>query len=285
MSETVHSPEYKFSAEAMNAPIPDMTELRRIKTGYYDVPIDTSNELFNEPVVSLSRVGVAGRSYYSKPNPATGEAVPGVDPEQYLRASVAEKVKLINDLLKQPAVTAFFGRPVGLYVMDALRPITLQHKLYNEVLPRLIRQQYPGISDDDMAARRDTLIAKPSDDPMQPPPHTTGGVLDVELRYLDERGAVTEDRPEYGIDHNDKSERTFPDYYELHAPSNDSERLAQRNRRAFYSIMTGSAFGIETGFVNNPTEWWHWGTGDQLSARVSGKESAVYSFALFSDAA
>ena len=280
MSEIIHSPERKFNLQALEAPIPPMVDLRRIKIGYYDVPIDTTHELFNEPLVSLSEMGVAGQSYYSKPNPSTGEALPGVDPEQYLRASVAEKVKQLNDLLKQPAVTEFFGRPVGLYVMDALRPITLQHKLYDEVLPNLIRQQYPDITDDDLAARRNTLIAKPSDDPTRPSPHSTGGVLDLELRYLDENGDITEERIEYGIDHNDKSERTFPDFYELNEPANDTERLAQQYRRAFYNIMTGSAFGFETGFVNNPTEWWHWGIGDQLSARVSGKDSAMYSIAL-----
>jgi D-alanyl-D-alanine dipeptidase len=279
MTETLQLPERKFDIEALKAPVPDMTELRRIKVGYYDVPIDTTDALFDEPLVSLSEMGIAGRAYYSEPNESTGEAIPGVDPEQYLRVSVAQKVKFINDHLRQPAVTEFFGRPVGLYVRDALRPITLQHRLYHEVMPNLIREQYPGISDNDMGARRDTLIAKPSDDPTRPSPHSTGGVLDLELRYLDENGNMTEERIEYGNDHKDKSERTFPDYYELHEPGNDKERLALRNRRAFYSIMTGSAFGIETGFVNNPTEWWHWGIGDQLSARVSGKGRAIYSIA------
>jgi len=43
--------------------------------------------------------------------------------------------------------------------------------------------------------------------------------------------------------------------------------------------MTGAAFGIETGFQNNPTEWWHWGRGDQLSVRLAGQDTAVYSLA------
>lgn len=279
MTEAIHSPEKKFNTEALEAPVPDMTDLRNIKGDYYSVPIDTTNKLFNEPLVSLSELGIAGQSYYSKPNPTTGEAIPGVDPEQYLRVSVAEKIKLINDLLKQPSVTEFFGRPVGLYVLDALRSIDLQYRLYNEVFPNIIRQQNPGIQDEDMQALRNTIIAKPSDDPKQPSPHSTGGVIDLELRYLDEQGNVTDEMVDVGYEYGDTSERTFPDYYELHEPSNDKERLAQRNRRAFYGIMTGAAFGIETGFVNNPTEWWHWGFGDQLSARVSGKDTAIYSIA------
>jgi hypothetical protein len=43
--------------------------------------------------------------------------------------------------------------------------------------------------------------------------------------------------------------------------------------------MIGAAFGVDTGLVNNPTEWWHWGRGDQLSEKVRGDEVAYYSLA------
>jgi len=84
---------------------------------------------------------------------------------------------------------------------------------------------------------------------------------------------------EMGRTDGDTSKRANPDYYEMHSPHTPQEVLALRNRRAFYAIMTGAAFAIDTGFQNNPTEWWHWGRGDQLSARMAGQVTAVYSLA------
>lgn len=280
MAHETTQPNANFYPEAMERPIPLMDELRRIKSGYGDVPIDTSHERFNEPLVALADYGIAGQAYYSRPNAATGEPVPGVDPNQYLRRSVAETLAELNRLLQQPAVAEFFGGKVQFYVQDALRPVSLQRYLYEEVFPQLIRKQNPGISDDAMAERRQHLIAKPSEDPESPSPHATGGVFDGELRY-------TEDGPEHKVGdlvelghvEGDTGERVHPDYFETHAPQTPQEELAQRNRRAFFAIMTGAAFGIETELQNNPTEWWHWGRGDQLSARVAGLPYAIYSFA------
>lgn len=75
------------------------------------------------------------------------------------------------------------------------------------------------------------------------------------------------------------SARINPDYFEQNEPRTHEERIAQRNRRAYLAIMTGAAFGVDTGLVNNPTEWWHWGIGDQLSAKVHGNHAAYYSLA------
>jgi D-alanyl-D-alanine dipeptidase len=75
------------------------------------------------------------------------------------------------------------------------------------------------------------------------------------------------------------SARINPDYFEKQPPENDEDRLARRNRRAYYAIMTGEAFGFDSGFINNPTEWWHWGRGDQLSEQVRGASVAYYSLA------
>jgi len=152
-----------FYPEALVRPIPIMDEARQNKIGYGDVPIDQANELYNEPIVALAELGISGQSYYSRPNAATVEPVPGVDPNQYLRRSVA---------------VAFFGGRVEIYVQDALRPLSLQQHLYDDVFPALIRKQSPGISDEDLVERRSQLIAKPSNDANRPSPHATGGAFD-----------------------------------------------------------------------------------------------------------
>lgn len=77
----------------------------------------------------------------------------------------------------------------------------------------------------------------------------------------------------------DTSVRILTDYFELNEPYTDEDKTAQRNRRAYYAIMRGKAFGEDTGLICNPTEWWHWGSGDQLAAKVRGDDTAYYSLA------
>ncbi|GAC1387502.1 MAG: hypothetical protein NVS1B7_0860 [Candidatus Saccharimonadales bacterium] len=264
--------------ESLLRPVPIMDELRGRKRGYNELPIDTLHPKFSEPVVDISDYGIAGQGYYSRPNVATGEAVPGAPSNLYLRRSVVETLAKINITLKNPILSKFFGGDVELYVEDALRPIVLQMRLHDELIPALIRKNHPELTEDQITERIKDIIAVPSADPKKPSPHATGGALDIILRYKQPRsGYVEGSNVPVGHLDGDTSTRINPDFFEQHEPNNEEEHQAQRNRRAYYAIMTGSAFGVDTGLVNNPTEWWHWGMGDQLSAKVSGYESAYYS--------
>lgn len=291
MSEVPHSHEIRFDQldeSALLQPVPTMDELRERKQGYSQLPIDALHPLFNESVVNVNEYEIAGQAYYSRSNLATKKAVDGVKAAPYLRNSVAETLVIINALLAQPAITKFFGGDIELWVEDALRPASLQDRLYNQVFPDLIREQNPGISHEAMQERRKHLIAVPSLDPLRPSPHATGGVLDLALRFKQTTTAfVKGSQIEFGHMDGDTSERANPDYYEQHNPQNENEneRTARRHRRAFYAIMTGKVFGVDSGLVNNPTEWWHWGRGDQLSAKVHGDSSAYYSLAPNQDTA
>lgn len=264
--------------EALLQPIPDMTGLRVRKQGYNDLPIDTAQPKFSEPVVNIADYGIAGQAYYSRPNETTGEPVPGVPKTLYLRKSLAELIARINNSLASDAITQFFGGAVEFYVQDALRSVSLQANLHDKLIPALIRSQNPLLTDEEVASRVRDIIALPSVDPMHPSPHATGAAVDIVLRY-------TQPNPLYvlGCDvpmghlGGDTSRRIEPDYFEHHEPHSHDEHIAQRNRRAYYALLTGAAFSIKTGLVNNPTEWWHWGYGDQLAMKVSGKPAALYS--------
>jgi len=269
----------KLIDEVLLQPIPDMDELRKRKVGYGDEPIDRLHPKFSEPLVDIADYGIAGQAYYSRPNAATDVPVPGAPTNMHLRQSVAETLVKINSALQSPVIADFFGGEVELYVEDALRPVSLQVQLHDQLIPELLRANNPNISEQEITERLKDLIAVPSVDPSRPSPHSTGGVLDIILRYKqDNRGYVAGSQVPMGHRDGDTSERILPDYFELNKPQNDEDITAQRNRRAYYAIMTGSAFGVDTGLVCNPTEWWHWGAGDQLSARVSGRE-AYYSLA------
>ena len=283
MSEVPQSHEQGFNQlieEALLKPVPNMDGLRERKKGYNELPIDASHPKFNEPLVGIADYGIAGQAYYSRPNAATDQPVPGVPANMYLRKSVAETLSKINTALQNPAFTEFFGGEVELYIEDALRPVSLQTRLHDELIPALLRDNHPNISDDEVEERVKDLIAVPSSDPLKPSPHATGGALDIILRYKQDTADYVEgSQVPMGHSDADTSERILPDYFELNEPQTDEDKQAQRNRRAYYAIMTGQAFGVDTGLVCNPTEWWHWGSGDQLAAKVRSDEAAYYSLA------
>lgn len=288
MSEVSQSHEQGFEQiveEALLLPVPNMDKLRELKKGYNELPIDNSHPKFNEPLVDIADYGLAGQAYYSRPNAATDQPVPGVPKNMYLRQSVAQTLATINTSLRNPIFTDFFGGEVELYVEDALRPVSLQTRLHDELIPALLRDNHPEMSDEDIAERIKDLIAVPSSDPNKPSPHATGGALDIILRYKQgTTGYVEGSQVPMGHSDADTSDRILPDYYELHDPQTDEDKQAQRNRRAYYAIMSGQAFGTDTGLVCNPTEWWHWGSGDQLAAKVRGDSEAYYSLAEPQDA-
>lgn len=266
--------------EALLQPIPNMDGLRERKWGYSELPIDTTNPLYSEPVVDIADYGIAGQAYYSRPNSATQEAVPGTPSNLYLRKSVAETLAKLNGALGNPTISAFFGGEVELYVEDALRSVTLQTQLHDELIPALLHKNHPELSKYEIAERIKDIIAVPSSNPLRPSPHATGGALDVILRFKQPvLGYMDGINITVGHVDGDTSSRINPDYFEQNEPLTDGDKLAQRNRRAYFAIMTGTAFDVDTGFVNNPTEWWHWGRGDQLSAKVHGDSYAYYSIA------
>ncbi len=266
--------------KALLQPVPIMDGLRELKRGYNKLPIDTSHPKFDEPLVDIADYGLAGQAYYSRPNAATEQPVPSVTANMYLRRSVAETLSKINKALQNPLFTDFFGGEVELYAEDALRPVSLQTRLHDELIPALLRDNHPTISDEEVAERIKDLIAIPSSDPLKPSPHATGGALDIILRYKQDTGDYVEgSQVPMGHSDADTGDRILPDYFELNIPQTDDDKAAQRNRRAYYAIMTGKVFGVDTGLVCNPTEWWHWGSGDQLAAKVRGDNSAYYSLA------
>ncbi|MFY9228274.1 MAG: hypothetical protein WAO28_03030 [Candidatus Microsaccharimonas sp.] len=269
---------YAEAVFGFDQPVPDMTDALAAREGYRTkITIDTTHEKYNEPLVRLKDLDIPSQSYYSRPNEATGEPLPEVESDVWLRRSVALKIHELNQHLRDPSITEFFGGEVELYVEEGLRSVSTQKVLFYEAMPRLVREQHPEYSDEEVEKRVKQLAAEPTTDPNSPAPHATGGVFDIVLRYKqhphEDGTRPFVDGVAVPMDHFDgqTGPKTHIDYFERNEPKTADEKLAQRNRRAFYRIMTGEAFGIETGFTVTPTELWHWGIGDQLSAAVSGK--------------
>lgn len=260
--------------DALLLPVPDMSQLRSQKraVGYRHLPLNEQDVRFNEELIDIKTLGIAGQPYYSRPSRLVKDPIPGVPTEQRLRVSVAKTLAQINEGLRHPYFSEFFGGEVEIYVEEAFRPSWLQLRIRELFLAELVRK---GMSQQEALIRRNDLIAEVTADTASP--HKTGGAFDCVLRYRQATPYYVKDSAVWlGFEDADTSERINPDYYEDNKHiRTENDRLARRNRRAEYAIMTGKAFGFESGFTYNPTEVFHKDCGDLLWAFCTG-QSAYY---------
>jgi D-alanyl-D-alanine dipeptidase len=266
--------------DILQQPVPDYSAGRDSKTSFRTYPLKHDGTHNAEPLVDIASFGIAGQSYYSRQNGATGKPVDGVSPIIYVRQSIAELIATINYALQQSSeVEELLGGQVELYVNEGYRSESLQRQLYEETFPGLIRKQHPSFSDKEVAVRRDQLIAMPPRKD-SPSPHATGAAVDVRLRYAQPDLAYVA-----GCDvrmahmSSDTSEAVYPDYYEHQSRLNKLETEIRRNRRIFYWIMRGALLDDDSGFTVNPTEWWHWSYGDQMWAQLTHAPEAFFAAA------
>jgi D-alanyl-D-alanine dipeptidase len=99
----------------------------------------------------------------------------------------------------------------------------------------------------------------PIGDPRVPPPHSTGGAVDLYLLDANSRR----------LDFSSPYEVFDPKGFHFAAPGLTAE--ARRNREILAEAL------LPTGITNYPSEFWHWSYGDQGWAYRGGHESALYS--------
>jgi D-alanyl-D-alanine dipeptidase len=233
---------YEIVDARWSRPVPLQDEARKLKVGYREHPINQGNPLFHEPLVEVSELGIIGVNHYWV---ARNPPVPGAIRELLLRKSVGRKLRGVDRCLSQHGI--------GLFVKDAYRPLAVQQHIFDHY-----QRQSPG------------LVASPGGGEDSPPPHLTGAAVDVVLYDL-------KDGRELNMGKADEPGNIHPDFFELERGRMLSmwEQEARGNRRLLIWIM------LETGFVVNPTEWWHFSYGDQMWARLTGEPAAFYGAAEF----
>lgn len=270
-----------MSISSLLQPVPNFDAAREHRDGYREYPLDHQDPRNAEPLVDAAGYGLAGQSYYSRPNGATGAPVSEVPPTILIRESIAQKLQQINqDVQASKEVAALLGGQVELYLDEGVRSQKVQALLYDEVFPRIIRQQNPTMTEQEVLHLRNRRVAKPAHNEMSPSPHATGAAVDIKLRYVQpQKGFVAGTFVDMGIAASaDMSHLVHPDYFEQSNLSLDAQTAtAQRNRRLFYWLMKGALTG-ESGFAVNPMEWWHWSYGDQMWARSTRAATAFYGF-------
>ena len=93
------------------------------------------------------------------------------------------------------------------------------------------------------------------------PPHSTGGAFDLTL--VDAEGKALDMGTAIDDISGGEENRNYTE-------ANSISDQAKQNRRILINVLT------EVGFVNYPTEWWHWSYGDKYWAFNTDAEYALY---------
>jgi D-alanyl-D-alanine dipeptidase len=230
---------------------PPIPEFELSIKGWKNIPIEecgerlvSIGEAFPEQLVDLRP------QYYL-------QGISGALPECYVRETVVER--LVD-------VACHLPDGLRLVIWDAWRPLKVQQALFDDYKTEL-RNQYPDMDEDRLIEETSTFVSLPSDNPLFPSPHSTGGAIDL---------SIVDDGGEYlkmGTAFDDFSLRANTRYYEekLEAGSiTPPEEEFLQNRRLLFHVMTRG------GFTNYPEEWWHFDYGDQFWAKLSGNRVALY---------
>jgi D-alanyl-D-alanine dipeptidase len=143
-----------------------------------------------------------------------------------------------------------------LEVIEGFRPLRVQ-RLQFEAGKRRFEAVFPDMD----PAERDALLedfTAPADVPEVPPPHCTGGALDV--RLLDSNGKEIDLISPFTWEENVQAAA-------WDAPVSPASR---ENRNILKAAMEAA------GITNYPGEFWHWSYGDQGWAYRGGHPVAVY---------
>ncbi len=187
---------------------------------------------------------------------SVGKAIP-VPPA----AGVAPAAARVHDLLRREVArrlalaAATLPAEVRLHLVEGYRPPEVQAALYESHRRRLLAD-LPGIDVAESHILASRFVAPPS-----VAAHPSGAAVDVTLvdaggRPLD-MGTAIDATPE------DSDGACYLEASGISA-------LARDNRRLLAAALRTA------GFVNYPTEWWHWSYGDRYWAFVSRAAAASY---------
>ena len=141
-----------------------------------------------------------------------------------------------------------------LKIKDTFRPISFQRKQF-EAVKKDILIKNPNLEKFPDLLYHETT--KYSADPDGCPPHSTGGAVDLTL--TDYKGIELD----MGTPIDTISELAQTFHKRIY-------KKAKENRKILYKAM------VKKGFVNMPTEWWHYSYGDQYWAAFLNKKYARY---------
>ena len=179
-----------------------------------------------------------------------------------LREDVVKRLIKVNDYLSSKNNNFY------LLLYDSWRPLEVQEFMFKRAFNLECQKLNIDASSSNMQSfpliiqKVEKFWAYPSFDEKSPPPHSTGGALDVSL--ADKYGNLVE----MGSDIDQMDDSSKPDFYK----NIDKEEAIIWNSRRNLLKEIMSKFG----FAQHPNEWWHFSYGDQLWAWKNKKANALY---------
>jgi D-alanyl-D-alanine dipeptidase len=163
-----------------------------------------------------------------------------------LRVGVVDRLLAAQELL-----------PPGtrLLIVEGYRPLALQRQYFDRYADEL-RAAHPDWSEDYLHIQASRSLAPP-----EVAPHVCGAAVDLTLVDADgvelDMGTAVNASPE------ESDGACYTEHPAIHPD-------ARANRRLLGKVMRTA------GFVNYPTEWWHWSHGDKYWALAAGASAALY---------
>lgn len=170
-----------------------------------------------------------------------------------MRQTVFEKLCMVQNNLPH-------GWRLRLY--EGFRSLAVQEMLFEQKY-QVVCKQFPHLNTEQLFYETTRLVSPVThlDGSLNIPPHNTGAAVDVELVTAEGRLV------DMGMEAKDwvqvKPELCQTDYADLSAE-------VKQNRHILQACMEAQ------GFVNYPTEWWHFSYGDRYWAYVRGEPCAMY---------
>jgi D-alanyl-D-alanine dipeptidase len=195
-----------------------------------------------------------------------------------------------------------------LLVWDAYRPLAVQQALFDSYVSEL---EGRGMAHDQAVVDAQRFVSIPSTDQTKPPPHNTGGSVDLTIIRFNEtdwremerlaKASRTFDRTgdwkgvyasemrrqqlireastplDMGTVFDGVQQETATRFYEdmSIASLDDVAHARLLNRRLLWNVMT------QAGLSNYPDEWWHYDFGNQFDSARTGRK-AVYGSVILS---
>ncbi len=169
--------------------------------------------------------------------------------------------KTVYDKLKQAQAMLPDGLKFRLY--EGYRSLELQEKIFQERYEKL-KKENPKLSHQQLFIESTKFVSPVInlDESKNIPPHATGGAIDVYL--IDKEGKVVD----MGIHLDD----TYEDLKGIYCRT-DSQAISEKAKE--YRKIMGQVLQA-VGFVNYPTEYWHWSYGDRYWAHQTHQQFAIY---------
>lgn len=175
-------------------------------------------------------------------------------PKMFLREKTLEKVRRAKTFLPNGYNFKFW---------DTYRPLKVQQALWDDCLKQT-KKKHPDWNEDMVFKEARKYIAIPDLSEDAPPPHSTGGTVD--LTIINDNG----DELNMGTKFDDFNDTAHPYYFHNLKSITSKDKEIILNRSLLFSIM------LRSGFRQDIDEWWHFDYGNQLWAHDFKETEAFY---------